>query len=101
MREMSKNSASEPGDVIQHGKGVAYTMGRLTRKMEFGMICDLLIIGGDGDLAFRKLYPALYHLDLDTCLPSCLRVVSVSRTPTTTSIPSTSARDRTISMFCG
>ncbi|MCB1664415.1 MAG: glucose-6-phosphate dehydrogenase [Pseudomonadales bacterium] len=50
--------------------------------MEFGMICDLLIIGGDGDLAFRKLYPALYHLDLDTCLPSCLRVVSVSRTPT-------------------
>ena len=45
------------------------------------MVCDILIIGGDGDLAFRKLYPALYHLDLDTCLPSCLRIVSVSRTP--------------------
>ncbi|MDP1933065.1 MAG: glucose-6-phosphate dehydrogenase [Gammaproteobacteria bacterium] len=43
------------------------------------MICDILIIGGDGDLAFRKLYPALYHLDLDSCLPSCLRIVSVSR----------------------
>jgi len=46
------------------------------------MICDLLIIGGDGDLAFRKLYPALYHLDLDTCLPDCLRIVSASRAPT-------------------
>ncbi len=45
------------------------------------MVCDILIIGGDGDLAFRKLYPALYHLDLDACLPPCLRIVSVSRTP--------------------
>jgi hypothetical protein len=45
------------------------------------MVCDILIIGGDGDLAFRKLYPALYHLDLDSCLPSCLRIISVSRTP--------------------
>lgn len=45
------------------------------------MVCDILIIGGDGDLAFRKLYPALFHLDLDACLPSCLRIVSVSRTP--------------------
>jgi glucose-6-phosphate 1-dehydrogenase len=43
------------------------------------MICDFLIIGGDGDLAYRKLYPALYHLDMDTCLPDCLRIVSVSR----------------------
>jgi glucose-6-phosphate 1-dehydrogenase len=45
------------------------------------MICDILIIGGDGDLALRKLYPALYHLDLDACLPDCFRVVSVSRMP--------------------
>lgn len=44
------------------------------------MICDFLIIGGDGDLALRKLYPALYHLDHDQCLPDCLRIVSVSRT---------------------
>ncbi|MDO9519683.1 MAG: glucose-6-phosphate dehydrogenase [Pseudohongiella sp.] len=43
------------------------------------MICDMLIIGGDGDLAYRKLYPALYHLDLAGCLPSCLRIVCVSR----------------------
>src|SRR5690606_24435609 len=45
------------------------------------MICDFLIVGGDGDLALRKLYPALYHLDLDACLPECLRIVSVSRSP--------------------
>ncbi len=43
------------------------------------MICDILIVGGDGDLAFRKLYPALYHLDLDDCLPHDMLVVSVSR----------------------
>lgn len=48
------------------------------------MICDFLIIGGDGDLAFRKLYPALYHLDLDQCLPDCLKIISVSRTRHTT-----------------
>ncbi|MDT8429620.1 MAG: glucose-6-phosphate dehydrogenase [Pseudomonadales bacterium] len=45
------------------------------------MICDFLIIGGDGDLAFRKLYPALYHLDLDHCLPDCLRIICVARHP--------------------
>lgn len=43
------------------------------------MICDMLIVGGDGDLAYRKLYPALYHLDMANCLPACLRVVCVSR----------------------
>lgn len=48
------------------------------------MICDFLIIGGDGDLAFRKLYPALYHLDHDQCLPDCLKIISVSRTKHTT-----------------
>jgi glucose-6-phosphate 1-dehydrogenase len=44
------------------------------------MICDMLVIGGDGDLAYRKLYPALYHLHVAGCLPSCLKIVSVSRT---------------------
>lgn len=44
------------------------------------MYCDILIVGGDGDLALRKLYPALYHLDVAGLLPSCLRVVSLART---------------------
>lgn len=43
------------------------------------MICDMLVVGGDGDLAFRKLYPALYQLDVEGCLPDCLKIVSVSR----------------------
>ena len=43
------------------------------------MFCDLLIIGGDGDLAYRKLYPALYRLDLAQHLPNCTKVVAISR----------------------
>lgn len=43
------------------------------------MICDLLIVGGDGDLAKRKLYPALYHLEASGCLPSCLKIVALAR----------------------
>jgi len=43
------------------------------------VICDLLIVGGDGDLAKRKLYPALYHLEASGCLPSCFRIVALAR----------------------
>ena len=43
------------------------------------MICDFLIIGGDGDLAFRKLYPSLYHLEQAGSLPPCLKIVGISR----------------------
>jgi len=42
------------------------------------VICDLLIIGGDGDLAKRKLYPALYHLEESGCLPDCLSIVALA-----------------------
>ena len=44
------------------------------------MNCDILIMGGEGDLAFRKLYPALYHLDNADCLPPCLKIVGAART---------------------
>lgn len=43
------------------------------------MPCDLLIVGGDGDLALRKLYPALYSLWAGGCLPSEMRVISMAR----------------------
>jgi glucose-6-phosphate 1-dehydrogenase len=43
------------------------------------MHCDLLIVGGEGDLAMRKLYPALYHLDHSGCLPDCLCIVAMVR----------------------
>jgi len=41
--------------------------------------CDFLIIGGDGDLALRKLYPALFSLCVGGNLPDCLRVLALAR----------------------
>lgn len=43
------------------------------------MNSDILIFGGGGDLAFRKLYPALYHLDVAGCLPESLKIIGVAR----------------------
>jgi glucose-6-phosphate 1-dehydrogenase len=40
---------------------------------------DLVIFGGVGDLALRKLLPALYHRDLDEQLPGGARIISVGR----------------------
>ena len=42
---------------------------------------DILIVGGDGDLALRKLYPALYYLKLNNCMPSNTRIFGMARTP--------------------
>ncbi|MGH7320109.1 MAG: glucose-6-phosphate dehydrogenase, partial [Candidatus Rokuibacteriota bacterium] len=36
--------------------------------------CTLVIFGGSGDLARRKLLPAIYNLSLDGLLPACLVV---------------------------
>ncbi|GAB1269873.1 glucose-6-phosphate dehydrogenase [Aurantivibrio infirmus] len=44
------------------------------------MKCDILIIGGEGDLAYRKLYPALYHLDLADTLHNECQIVGIART---------------------
>ncbi|MDP4823465.1 MAG: glucose-6-phosphate dehydrogenase [Aestuariivirgaceae bacterium] len=40
---------------------------------------DLVVFGGTGDLALRKLLPALYHRDADGQLPEDARVIAVSR----------------------
>src|SRR5437762_6039901 len=37
--------------------------------------CVLVIFGGDGDLAWRKLLPAVYNLNKDGALPSHFAVV--------------------------
>ncbi|MGA9575120.1 MAG: glucose-6-phosphate dehydrogenase [Lysobacterales bacterium] len=42
-------------------------------------IFDLVIFGGLGDLALRKLMPALYHRDRDCQLPTGCRIISVGR----------------------
>jgi glucose-6-phosphate 1-dehydrogenase len=46
--------------------------------------CTLIIFGVTGDLARRKLIPALYNLALDGRLPSSLAILGVARELTTT-----------------
>ena len=41
--------------------------------------CDFVVFGGTGDLAIRKLLPALYLRDRDGQLPDETRIVAVSR----------------------
>ncbi len=45
---------------------------------------DIIIFGGHGDLALRKLMPALYHLFQDGYLDTQSRIVAVSRDPLST-----------------
>ncbi|HKG75700.1 MAG TPA: glucose-6-phosphate dehydrogenase, partial [Aestuariivirgaceae bacterium] len=40
---------------------------------------DLIVFGGTGDLAMRKLMPALYHRDRDGQLPGEARIIGISR----------------------
>jgi len=40
---------------------------------------DLVVFGGTGDLAMRKIMPALFHRDLDRQLPSETRIIGVAR----------------------
>jgi glucose-6-phosphate 1-dehydrogenase len=53
----------------------------LTAGVELGLLpapCTIVIFGGSGDLARRKLLPALYNLAVDGLLPACA-VVGFSR----------------------
>jgi glucose-6-phosphate 1-dehydrogenase len=40
---------------------------------------DILVFGGTGDLAYRKLFPSLYLRDLDGQIPTPSRIVGLSR----------------------
>ena len=42
---------------------------------------DLVIFGGTGDLAVRKLLPALFHRFLDGQIPSNSRIIGIAREP--------------------
>ena len=44
------------------------------------MKIDILIIGGDGDLALRKLYPALFYLSLNGYMPPDTKIYGMART---------------------
>lgn len=43
------------------------------------ILCDILIFGGHGDLALRKLLPALYHLSHDSYISKSSRIIIISR----------------------
>ena len=47
---------------------------------------DIVVFGGTGDLACRKLYPALFHRLLDGQLEAPTRVLGLSRTPSAKAI---------------
>ena len=42
-------------------------------------VFDLVVFGGTGDLAMRKLLPALYHRDSDGQLPAEARIIGAAR----------------------
>jgi len=42
-------------------------------------VCDFVLFGGHGDLAFRKLMPALYHLCADDYFSTKSRIITVAR----------------------
>ncbi|MDA0677497.1 MAG: glucose-6-phosphate dehydrogenase, partial [Chloroflexi bacterium] len=42
---------------------------------------DFVIFGGSGDLALRKLLPALFHRDLDGQFPAGSRIIALGRSP--------------------
>ena len=44
-------------------------------------LCDITIFGGHGDLAFRKLMPALYHLSNSGYLDEKSRIITATRVP--------------------
>lgn len=48
---------------------------------EVESLCDIVIFGGHGDLAFRKLMPALYHLSNNGYLNKESRIVTATRVP--------------------
>jgi len=41
--------------------------------------CDFVIFGGTGDLAVRKLLPALFHRFLDGQIPASSRIIGIAR----------------------
>ncbi|MEO8668048.1 MAG: glucose-6-phosphate dehydrogenase [Bauldia sp.] len=54
---------------------------------------DLVVFGGTGDLAYRKLLPALYHRDRDGQIPPGARIIGTSRKALTDAEYRTSAAE--------
>lgn len=65
--------------MIDTGQGQTFTFD--TVRSLTAEPCTLVIFGGSGDLARRKLIPALYNLLLDGVLPSNYAVLGIGRKP--------------------
>ena len=46
--------------------------------------CNIVILGGNGDLALRKLLPALFYLDRDNLLDDDSQIIGSARSSMTT-----------------
>ena len=57
---------------------------------------DLVVFGGTGDLAYRKLYPALLRRDLDGQISEPTRILGVSRRAMSDSAFCTSVHDNLV-----
>jgi glucose-6-phosphate 1-dehydrogenase len=55
----------------------------VTQPLKRGDACTVVIFGAGGDLAKRKLYPALFHLYCDGLLHQDFALVGVARSPMT------------------
>ena len=53
----------------------------LARPLKRGDACTVVILGASGDLAKRKLFPALFHLQCDGMLHEDFALVGVARAP--------------------
>jgi glucose-6-phosphate 1-dehydrogenase len=58
--------------------GVAVTLPTTELATELPA-CDFVVFGGTGDLALRKLLPALYHREREHQLPRDFRIIGASR----------------------
>ena len=47
--------------------------------LQHSMACDIVVFGGTGDLALRKLLPALYYLHRDRHLHPQTRILALAR----------------------
>ena len=54
-------------------------MGKKIKHTEVFQPFNIIVFGGDGDLAFRKIYPALFHRDQDGQFLCPYNIVSITR----------------------
>ncbi|NBO61001.1 MAG: hypothetical protein EBU82_08530 [Flavobacteriia bacterium] len=57
-------------------------MAKKTKDTETFSNFNVVVFGGDGDLAFRKIYPAMFHRMLDGQINDQFNIVGITRKST-------------------